>query len=126
MTGGQNSGTLGWSGAHSSTEQLAKGGTQWILTENSLPAIMSGLGSISFNNQIFTTGNANILNKILFIYLTNYSFFSGGYDKDAGVDSDEILLFDPDTKTFNNIGKLEQRRSYHSVSVVDINDFICS
>ena len=75
MTGGQNSGTLGWSGAHSSTEQLAKGGTQWILTENSLPAIMSGLGSISFNNQIFTTGNANILNKILFIYLTNYSFY---------------------------------------------------
>ena len=52
--------------------------------------------------------------------------FSGGKDEDAGVMSDEILLFDPDTKTFNNIGKLEQRRSYHSVSVVDINDFICS
>ena len=45
---------------------------------------------------------------------------------DFVVESDEILLFDPDTKTFNNIGKLEQRRSGHSVSVVDNNDFICS
>ena len=45
---------------------------------------------------------------------------------DVGVDYDEILLFNPDTKTFNYIGKLEQRRSGHSVSVVDINDFICS
>ena len=67
------------------------------------------------------------MNKILFIYLLNQLFilFSGGYDQDVGVDSDEILLFDPDTKTFNNIGKLEQRRFGHSVSVVDINDFIC-
>ena len=32
----------------------------------------------------------------------------------------------PDTKTFNNFAKLEQRRVSHSVSVVDINDFICS
>ena len=40
----------------SSTEQLVKGGTEWILTENSLPARMSGLRGISFNNQIFTTG----------------------------------------------------------------------
>ena len=45
----------------SSTEQLVKGGTEWILTENSLPARMEGLGGITFNNQIFTTGKANIL-----------------------------------------------------------------
>ena len=45
---------------------------------------------------------------------------------DDRVYSDEILLFDPDTKTFNNIAKLEQRRRDHSVSVVDMNDFICA
>ena len=56
MTGGQTSGTLGWSGDHSSTEQLVKGGTEWILTENSLPTRMKGLRGISVNHQIITTG----------------------------------------------------------------------
>ena len=71
MTGGASG--YGNGPYHSSTEQLVKGGTEWILTENSLPARMNALIGISFNNQIFTTGNANILNKILFTYLTNYS-----------------------------------------------------
>ena len=66
MTGGW--GDDGTTPTLSSTEQLVKGGTEWILTENSLPARMFGLGSISFNNQIFTTGKANILNKILLIF----------------------------------------------------------
>ena len=60
---------------HSSTEQLVKGGTEWILTENSLPERMSGLRGISFDNQIFTTGRANILSKVLFIYIYIYLIF---------------------------------------------------
>ena len=67
--------------------------------------------------QIFEQSIIHILNQLFIL-------FSGGGD--GGVYSDKILLFDSDTKTFNNIGKLEQRRAYHSVSVVDINDFICS
>ena len=51
----------------SSTEQLVKDGGEWTIKENSLPARMHGLGTISINNQIFTTGKANILNKILFL-----------------------------------------------------------
>ena len=65
MTGGTTNSALTH---HSSTEQLVKGGGEWILIENSLPAGMSGLQSISFNNQIFTIGKTIILNKILFIY----------------------------------------------------------
>ena len=34
------------------------------------------------------------------------------------------MLLDEETTTFNNIGKLEQRRSGHSGRVVDINDFV--
>ena len=64
MTGGTGSSST----YHSSTEQLVKGGGDWILIENSLPAGMSGLQSISFNNQIFTIGKTISLNKILFIY----------------------------------------------------------
>ena len=60
----------------SSTEQLVKDGTEWILTEKSLPARMLGLGSIYFNNQIFTTGKKQTFwAKLLFLYKTNYSFY---------------------------------------------------
>ena len=55
-----------------------------------------------------------------------FILFSGGIDSDSNVYLDKILLLDEETTTFKEIGKLEQRRAYHSVSVVDINDFICS
>ena len=57
---------------------------------------------------------------------TLFLLFSGGYDLDASVYSDKILLLDEETVTFKEVGKLEQRRRFHSVSVVDINDFTCS
>ena len=51
MTGGVRSGTY-----LSSTEQLVKGGGSWTIKENSLPGRMFALRTISFNNQIITTG----------------------------------------------------------------------
>ena len=45
---------------------------------------------------------------------------------DSSVYSDKIMVWDQETATFKEIGKLEQRRAFHSVSVVDINDFTCS
>ena len=45
---------------------------------------------------------------------------------DSSVYSDKIMVWDQETTTFKEIGKLEQRRYFHSVSVVDINDFTCS
>merc|ERR1712029_1215594 len=101
VTGGRS----GLSTYHSSTEQLVKGGGSWTIKEDSLPARMRGLRTISFNNQIFTTG---------------------GYDQDSSLHSDKILVWEEETTTFKEIGKLEQRRSFHSVSLVDINDFTCS
>ena len=41
----------------SSTEEFIKGGTSWTLTENSLPTRMNYIGSLSYNNQVFVTGN---------------------------------------------------------------------
>ena len=55
-----------------------------------------------------------------------FILFSGGYDLDASVYSDKILVWDEETTTFKEIGKLEQRRYYHSITLVNINDFICS
>ena len=122
MTGGVG----GWSGNTylSSTEQLVKGGGSWTIKENSLPARMFGLGTISFNNQIFTTGKENFLTKY-YPYMKPFILFTGGRDVDSNVYSDKILLWDEETATFKEIGKLEQRRRDHSMSVVDINDFTC-
>ena len=72
MTGGTSD---GGNTALSSTEQLVKGGGSWTIKENSLPARMWRLRTISFNNQILTTGKANILNKTLFIYQIHYFFY---------------------------------------------------
>ena len=123
MAGGRS----GFSTYHSSTEQLVKGGGSWTIKENSLPARMFGLRTISFNNQIFTTGKrkANILKKI-YSYIKPFILISGGYDVDSGLYSDKILVLEEATTTFKEIGKLEQRRNFHSVSLVDINDFNCS
>ena len=52
--------------------------------------------------------------------------FSGGYDHDRRFASDSILQYDQDTKNFKEVGKLEQRRRSHKMSVVDTNDFNCS
>ena len=119
--GGSDSGPY-----YSSTEQLVKdGGGSWTIKENSLPARMWGLRTITLDNQIFTTGKAIIFNKILFI-MKPFILFSGGYDVDSSVYSDKIMVWDQETTTFKEIGKLKQRRRDHSVSLVDINDFTCS
>ena len=55
-----------------------------------------------------------------------FILFLGGYDSDSSLYSDKILVWDEETTTFKEIGKLEQRRRDHSVSLVDINDFTCS
>ena len=52
--------------------------------------------------------------------------FSGGYDDTSRLVGDKILQYDQDTKIFKEVGKLEQRRRSHKMSVVDTNDFNCS
>ena len=50
--------------------------------------------------------------------------FSGGRE-DANDYSDKILMFNKETRKFEEIGKLVQGRRYHSVSVVNFNDYNC-
>ena len=42
---------------------------------------------------------------------------------DAGDYSDKILMFNKETGKFDQIGNLEQKRGYHSVSIVNITDY---
>ena len=123
MTGGYN----GHAVDYSSTEEFIKGGTSWTLTENSLPARMFAPGSITFNNQVFVSGKQNHFEQNL-IHVLNQLFilFPGGHDRDIKRARDELLLYDEDTKTFKQTGKLAQTRFYHSTSVVDMSDFNCS
>jgi len=98
VTGGYDGNDL------SSTEMMVKGDSSWSEVQNSLPARMSGLRIISGNNEIIT---------------------SGGYDVDAGEYSDKILMFNKETREFEQIGKLEQRRNVHSMSLVSLSDYTC-
>ena len=122
MTGGSSNSIY-----HSSTEQLLKGKTSWTITENSLPARMYGLGSISYNNQVFVTDKLfTTKHSYIHAFIQLFILFSGGYDQDARLESDQILLYDEDTTTFKQAGKMEQRRYAHSMSVVDKSNFACS
>ena len=61
MTGG-----VGRHGPDSSTELMVKGkDTSWTKIPNSLPARIERLASLSYNNQVFTTGKFRILKLFL-------------------------------------------------------------
>ena len=67
-----------------------------------------------------------ILIQIFLIFFTKLCIlFSGGYDDDADEMSDQILMFNKETRKFEQIGKLEQRRYLHSMSLVNISNFMC-
>ena len=72
-------------------------------------------------------GKTIILNKMIFKQYTNYSFSGGRGDRGQNWErSDKILLYDEDTKTFKQTGKLEQKRRMASVGIVNTTDFNCS
>ena len=117
----------------SSTEILQRGSSSWTLISDSLPARMYGLRSISINNEIFLTGiKLEIFGGILgnfvtkchsYMFCTKYSF-SGGWD--GLLTTDGILQFNKETNKFVEVGKLQQRRQYPSVSLVKTNDYTCA
>ena len=51
--------------------------------------------------------------------------FSGGYDGDADDWSDKILMFNKEEKEFEEIGRLEQGRYSHSMSLVNMDKYNC-
>ena len=55
MTGGYG-GNYGNDDYPSSTEMMVKGDSSWSEVQNSLPARMSYMASISFDNEIITSG----------------------------------------------------------------------
>ena len=112
----------------SSTEMMQKGASSWTEVPDSLPARMSELASISVNNQIITTGKLEKLEEIICSFDQKYQLcilFSGGYDEDARARSDKILMFNKETRKFEQIGNMEQRRISHSMSLVSLSDYNC-
>ena len=52
-------------------------------------------------------------------------YISGGYSYDTSLWLEEILMFDKETRKFEKIGNLQQRRRSSSMTVVDVNDYAC-
>ena len=96
---------------------------------------MYRFASIAIDNEIVLTGIkleifvgiiSNFVTKChSYIFCTKY-VFSGGWDEDAGLYSDVILQFNKETNKFAEVGKLEQRRYKHSISLVNINEYTCA
>ena len=61
----------------------------------------------------------DVLMIIIFFHL------SGGYDRDASLTRESIMKFDKETQNFIEVGKMQQRRDIHSMSLVNIDDYTC-
>merc|ERR1712126_267060 len=78
-----------------STELLEKNGDSWTLYENSLPRGLYGLRGVSFNNEVFVSGGTD-----------TYCY------------EDSIFQFQKESQTFVNIGRMQQTRALHAVTIV--------
>jgi len=81
-----------------STELLVDGDSSWVEAAP-LPLAMSGLGTVSLDNTIISTGGMDSNNA----YAT-------------------ILKFDPRTFSWSQVGEMDQTRNYHGASVVRAED----
>ena len=50
---------------------------------------------------------------------------SGGYDYTAGLYSDQLLQFNKQSNKFDAVGRIEQRRMSHSMTLVNLSDYTC-
>ena len=85
-----------------------------------------GLRGVSLNNSIFMIG---ILVLIFLFHSQLTTYASGGYTSDNNGNSlalDSILKIDAkdSPSTWTSVGKLDQGRGYHGVSVVSSSDII--
>ena len=103
----------------SSTEVLVEGTTAWM-SAGELPVAMNGLRGVSFDNNIFVTGNISIQQKY-FSYV--FPDITGG-SSDGNSYQDSILQFNPDDGSWTQVGQLQESRYDHGASVVDIDNFI--
>ena len=51
--------------------------------------------------------------------------YLGGWDFDNNVNSDKILEFDPLTETWEVVGRMNEARSDHAVSVINFESGLC-
>ena len=55
--------------------------------------------------------------------ILNYITYKGGQDG-SDADHDQILKFDAERKMWKRVGRMQAKRSYHAVSVVNV-DIYC-
>ena len=115
---------------------MSKNGVAWTLYENSLPIPpgfpdpgWASLASVSFDNEIFLSGE--IMTKHMEFFHLNlvlsipfYFHIEGGHN--SGSYSDSILQFQKEEKKFTIIGKMQQGRQEHSMTVRGVTDYQCN
>ena len=111
-----------------STEILTRGHTSWLEVGELPFSVMYGIGTVSIDNVIITTGHmiSNVRYLIcIFILLSTY--LTGGFN---GYDStgnwvgqtsghkDTILKFEPSSLQWAEVGAMSRPRASHALSLV--------
>ena len=112
------------SDALATTEILTIGDSSWR-SVGSLPVAITGIyhAGVSLDNTVFIAGS-----KYSCIFIMGFLRYLGGYlhqtAHNVGAASDEIFMFDTATEEWTTFGTMSSTRSFHAVSVVNVNDYI--
>ena len=108
------------------TTELMIEGSSWLeVSSAKLPTSMYLFKIVSFDNKLFATGDWK---KALIIKLTKTLQFQGGlhsFNNNTYIDYYDVLQFDIDNRSWEEIGKLSRRRHNHAVTVVDASGVNC-
>ena len=114
-----------------STETYRRADGYWkIVEEAALPSPAEGIRGVSFNNQIFMSGeqNASVIDscesKELQLTRIRLCFAGGFYRDDLGnkQDSDLVLRYDVTESKWKPVGKMKSKRYLHGFSVIPAKD----
>ena len=114
VTGGYAS-----SSALDSNEMFDRDLGSWTTSGAKLPRPMRGLRAANIDDRVIIFGNYSLL----IITENRNTIIAGGYYDYDDQFYDDILEYDPDEDSMVHLGHLTQARAYHTVSVVQAQDY---
>ena len=88
---------------------------EWKTVSGKLPRAISSMASASINEKIILFGIYHFMTGLFFICQT-----LGGYD---GSPRNNILEYNPETETWQEVGTMKEARDGHAVTIVSLEDY---
>ena len=105
-----------------STETFDRNLGSWVASGAKLPRPMYGLRAANINGRVLVFGKTMSYSSYT-RHHRNIIIAGGKDDEPFNDDYDGILEYDPEEDSMVPVGRMTQARSYHAVSVVQVQDY---